>query len=121
MLAVAAMLALTVDVGRVVVEKTQVQNACDAAALAGARVLLDERIDGRNEKVCRQAATQAAEALYRANSQDANWTIEFGSEGAVAFTAASEGRGGHAGARQWRPRKDAPGGGCRCSLPGCLA
>jgi len=108
-LAVAAMLALTVDVGRVVVEKTQVQNACDAAALAGARVLLDERIDGRNEKVCRQAATQAAEALYRANSQDANWTIEFGS-GTGAFSLASEGEEATlvrvSGARE----EDAPGG-----------
>ncbi len=112
LLAVAAVLALTVDAGRVVVEKSRLQNACDAAALAGARVMLDERIAGRSEKACRQAALAEARALYQANAPDAAMTVEFGGAGdGGAFTAASEGQTATlvrvSGARD----QDAPGGG----------
>jgi len=111
LLAVAAMLALTVDVGRVVVEKSRLQNACDAAALAGAKVLLNERVDGRNERQCRQAAFREAEALYRANSPEAAVTIEFGSEGAGgSFAAASEAKAATLVRVRGRRDQDAPGG-----------
>jgi hypothetical protein len=80
-LVIGAMLALTVDVGRVVQEKAQIQNACDAGALAGARVLLDMHRDGKREALCRQAAEAEAGRFFGANSPESAAAIEFGCYG----------------------------------------
>jgi hypothetical protein len=90
LLALAAMLALAVDVGRITQEKAQLQNACDAGALAGAGVLLRGRINGLSEERCRAKATTEAVALFRANTAEALSKVEFGHEGAGgSFVVAS--------------------------------
>lgn len=73
-----AMLALTVDVGYALVTRARLQNAADAASLAGAQVLMEQQGDGVAEEGARAAATAEAVAFVRANTEEAGFNIEFG-------------------------------------------
>lgn len=75
------MLAITVDVGRMVLERALLQNGCDAAALAGAQVLMRERLDGASEPEARLAARKEAAAILHSNSEEAAVGIQFGGQG----------------------------------------
>ncbi|MCK4375437.1 MAG: hypothetical protein KAX19_08915 [Candidatus Brocadiae bacterium] len=85
------MLAITVDVGRMVLERALLQNGCDAGALAGAQVLLREHLDGTGESEARSVALTEAISVFKSNSQDAGVAIEFGSAAEDgSFVAAGE-------------------------------
>jgi len=73
-----AMLALSVDIGQIAVEKARLQNAADSAVLAATRVLADERIAGEAEVTCRAQARIAGTAIFQANTPDARVLLEFG-------------------------------------------
>lgn len=105
------MLAITVDVGRIVLERALLQNGCDAAALAGAQVLMRERLDGASEPEARLAARKEAAAIFLSNSEEAAVGIQFGAQaddGPFAVVGASV-AATRVRARASR-RADAPGG-----------
>ncbi len=76
--ALGGILALMVDVGDVFVWRAKLQNAADAAALAGTRVLLEQQLAGRTEDVARSTALNEARLIQQANTSEASATIEFG-------------------------------------------
>jgi len=108
--AVVALSALAVDLGRIGVERARLQAACDAASLAGAHVLLSARIDGLSELQARQAAEAAATSIFRANCDSAALTIRFGHVASDAFVADDESTPASAVRVDARRDADAPGG-----------
>jgi len=76
--AVLAILALTVDLGSVMVTKARLQNAADSACLAAAQVLAGQRAAGEDEAVARARATSEAVAMQQANCDGADLSVEFG-------------------------------------------
>jgi len=84
-------LAMSVDLGYVCVTRARLQNAADAAAVAAAQVLLDQRADGDSEESARGLAAAEAAALQECNAEDAGMDVEFGSmTEAGIFTAEDE-------------------------------
>jgi Flp pilus assembly protein TadG len=77
-LAVAGLLALAVDVGSIAVEKSCMQNAADAAALAATRVLSNGEIAGKTQALCRADAVAAAQALLGGNAPGTRLALQFG-------------------------------------------
>jgi len=81
-------LVMSVDLGYVCVTRARLQNAADAAAVAAAHVLLDERANGESEESARQLAAAEAAAIQQCNAEDAGMDVEFGSTSeAGIFTA----------------------------------
>jgi hypothetical protein len=70
--------ALTADVGEMFVEKARLQNAADAASLAGAYVLAEQCADGQSEEQARAAALTEAAAIKEVNRAEAGINVEFG-------------------------------------------
>jgi hypothetical protein len=77
-IALAGICALAVDVGYVAVQQARLQNAADAAALAGAQTLLAARADGWDEECARAIAEEEAIAIHEANCPGAARQIIFG-------------------------------------------
>ena len=72
------LLALTVDVGQVFVWRARLQNAADAASLAGIHKLVRQRLEGVSEATARVAAASEATLIEQANVSDAGISIQFG-------------------------------------------
>jgi len=109
--ALGAVLALTVDVGDVFVWRARLQNSADAAALAGARVLWNQHIAGATEDAARSAALTEARLLLQANTIEAGYDIECGTtDGYGNFTAQPLSQQASA-VRAKALRTSAPGGG----------
>jgi len=88
LVALGGILALTVDVGDVFVWRARLQNAADAAALAGVRVLVEQQLAGKAEYVARIAAINEATLIQQANTTEAGISIEFGAfDGSGAFSS----------------------------------
>ena len=83
-----AILALTTDVGQMLVAEARLQNSADAASLAAAQVLLSSRNDGLNEAQARAAATTEAEAIQQANWGEAGLSLQFGYRSGQTFMVA---------------------------------
>ena len=75
---VAAICALTADVGLMLVWQARLQNAADASVLACVQVLVGERLAGEDEGDARAEARAEAERICTLNSSDAGLRIEFG-------------------------------------------
>jgi Flp pilus assembly protein TadG len=73
-----AFCALTVDVGQMFWARAVLQNAADAASLAGAQVLSRERLGGASEATARAAALAEAGSIGRANAATAGFSVQFG-------------------------------------------
>jgi hypothetical protein len=70
--------ALATDVGHLVMWRTQLQNAADAAALAAVMELWDQRADGANENGARAAALQDATSIAQTNAPGSRVEVVFG-------------------------------------------
>ena len=70
--------ALTIDAGFAFCTRAELQNAADAAALAGAQELVAQREGGHAEAPARSAAAAEAQAFVEANSAGAGSEIAFG-------------------------------------------
>ncbi len=103
-------LALTTDVGQMVVWRARVQNGADAAALAAIHTLVSERLDGAEEAEARAAATTEAAAIAEANAAGAGMTIAFGTYGGGAFSELDDGTAATAVLVTAFRNPDAPGG-----------
>jgi len=77
-LVVGIVAALAVDVGYIYCTRARLQNAADAAALAAAQQLAEERNAGSGEATARSAAATEAAALVGANWEAAGWHVAFG-------------------------------------------
>jgi hypothetical protein len=119
--AIAVALSFGIDVGRIVLEKTRLQNTSDAAALAAGQVLLIQHREGASEEDARAAATEAAEEVLAANHPDAAMQVEFGTtdeDGSfVAADMATEATAVRALASR---QADAPGGALPMAFAGLL-
>ncbi len=110
-LVMALVLGLATDVGHIVVEKANMQKGCDAAALAGAQVLLKAKIGGASEEEARALALAEATAIFQENSSTGGIAVEFGEQaddGAFVL-AADTAFANRVRARGYR-NSDAPGG-----------
>jgi len=111
---VCIMLALSSDLGSMMLTRARLQNASDAAVLAAAQVLAARRGAGDEEAEARLAATQEAEIIQQANCPEAALTVEFGSVDADGqFTALGPSEAATAVRAQATRGPGAPGG----SLP----
>ena len=70
--------ALVVDVGYAFVMRAQLQNAADAASLAGVRELIAQRNQGESEEEARSAATSEAETFVDENCAGSGFEVAFG-------------------------------------------
>jgi len=77
-LILAAVCALTVDVGLIFCMRARLQNGADAASLAAVLELIQQRNDGASEEEARAEATAEAEAIAQANSPGAGVEVKFG-------------------------------------------
>ncbi len=110
-LVAAAILMLTVDVGRIVNGRARLQNVSDAACLAATQVLLRERIAGTDEETARSLAVAEAERLRNANWPEAGIQVEFGTvDSNGGFTAVDEETPAWATRVHATRNADAPGG-----------
>ncbi len=110
-LVAAAILMLTVDVGRIVNARARLQNVSDAACLAAVQVLLRERIAGTDEETARSLAVAEAERLRDANWPEAGIEVEFGElDGNGGFAAVDEETPAWAARVHAARNADAPGG-----------
>jgi Flp pilus assembly protein TadG len=103
-------LAFATDIGNLVVERGRLQNAADAAALAGAHVLAAQRADGTGESDARALATATAEAVHNENRSAAAPEVQFGVYEDGAFTEADTGTTATAVRVYSRRNESAPGG-----------
>jgi hypothetical protein len=76
--ALVVVLALAVDVGHIASARNKLQNGADAAALAGAQVLVWSQVDGYDEPTARSRAAAAADRLHQDNCPGAALALEFG-------------------------------------------
>jgi len=77
-LVLAAVCALTIDVGLVFYVRAQLQNGADAASLAAVLELMQQRNDGASEEEARAEAEVEAEAIAQANVPGAGVEVKFG-------------------------------------------
>ena len=78
--------ALAIDVGYMYCTQAQLQNAGDAAAMAAALELFDERNAGHTESVARTAATTEGGNFVHANHAGAGSTVYYGAYSGGTFT-----------------------------------
>lgn len=120
LIVLSGILALTADVGNLFVWRAKLQNAADAASLAGARVLIEQRLSGATETSARATALAEARAIQQANTAEAGATIEFGSTNGCTFTPLDVSK--HATAVRVKALRNgsAPGGMVRMSFASLL-
>jgi len=78
LLVVGIVAAFSIDIGYIVCARTRLQNAADAASLAAAQKIVEERNSGTAEEEARAAATVVAGQFVSANWEEAGWQIAFG-------------------------------------------
>ncbi len=69
---------LTVDLGHAILERSVLQNAADAAAMAGTHKLVETRNAGAGEEEARTMAWVVAETFGAANADGARFDVAFG-------------------------------------------
>ena len=113
----AAVVALTAELGQMIVEKAYLQNAADAGALAAMEKLLAARGTGQDETHARQAATAEATAIKNANRAEAGMTIQFGCRTQAGTFVAADAATAATAARVVTVRnQSAPGGPVRLTF-----
>jgi len=105
-----AIVAMSTDVGHMLVARARLQNAADAASLAAAQVLVESRNDGLTEAEGRDAAEAEALAIQQANWDQAGLGIEFGYRSGETFVAADTDTAATAVRATAFRNDDAPGG-----------
>ena len=83
----ASISALAIDVGHIYAMEARLQNASDAAALAAAQKLVEERYDGEQESDARSAAVSEAETMMQENADGARCEVLFGAYAEGEFVA----------------------------------
>lgn len=84
-----AILAMSSDMGHIVVERANMQNCADAASLAAGQVLLEHQAAGSSEETGRAAALAEAEKLAADNGMTGcRLVVEFGTYENGTFAAA---------------------------------
>jgi len=81
------MAAMAIDVGYIFCSKARLQNAADAAALAAAQKLVEQRNNNVAEQTARTAAGAEAAAIVNANWNAAGWSVVFGTYQNKQFAA----------------------------------
>ena len=102
--------ALAVDVGYLYCARARLQNAADAATLAAAEKLVEERNAGAAESAARSAAATEAQAIVAANWAQAGWQVAFGTFEGGTFVQQGEGTAATAVRVVAHRKSDAPGG-----------
>ena len=85
---VCAVAAFSIDVGNMVLSRTRLQNAADAAALAGTLELWERQRAGADEASAREAAGQEAARVVAVNYPEAGAEVVFGSWESGSFAPA---------------------------------
>jgi len=102
--------ALAVDVGYLYCAAARLQNAADAATLAAAEKLVEQRNAGSSEATARSAAAAEAQALVRDNWEAAGWEVAFGTFESGTFSQKGEDTSATAVRVVAHRKSDAPGG-----------
>ena len=110
--------AMSTDVGHMLVARARLQNAADAASLAAAQVLVASRNDELTEAEGRDAAEAEALAIQLANWDQAGLGIEFGYRSGETFVAADTDTAATAVRATAFRNDDAPGGRMELLLAG---
>lgn len=102
--------AIAIDVGLLCNSGSRLQNAADAASLAGVLELWDRRAEGDGETAARSAASAEAAAIVGANYSESGAEVAFGLWDGNSFTEADPSVAANAVRVRTSRNADAPGG-----------